>query len=52
MDHKMRNEYVCPVCGKTFIAAPYHVYAVSTKKGKALACSWSCVLKNERKQKK
>ena len=48
-EHKMRNECVCPVCGKTFFAAPYHVYAVGTKRGRVYACSWSCVLKNERK---
>lgn len=31
-------EYVCPVCGKSFVPAPYHVYQ---EQGKPY-CSWSC----------
>lgn len=33
-------ERKCPVCGKVFFPAPYHVYKVNDK----LACSYSCVV--------
>lgn len=32
------NETKCRRCGRTFIAAPQHIYKV----GKALYCSWTC----------
>lgn len=45
------QEKVCPVCGKTFIPAPLHVYrdARFDKSVKhALVCSWRCVCESER----
>lgn len=41
----------CPVCGKEFIPAPFHVYKVYTKGQYKLACSWNCVRKWEKKKK-
>lgn len=38
----------CPICGKTFIPAPYHVYRMSGKRS-ARVCSWSCHLEAERR---
>jgi hypothetical protein len=32
------TEKRCAKCGKTFIAAPYHIY----KKGVKWYCSWTC----------
>jgi hypothetical protein len=36
-------ERVCPICGKTFIPAPEHVYKTPTRDGH-LVCSFSCDL--------
>ena len=33
---------VCPVCGKTYIPAPFHIYKVAGRK----VCSYSCSLQN------
>ncbi len=38
MDHR------CPVCGKNFIPAPFHLYVHN----KVKLCSWTCMLKAER----
>lgn len=35
---------VCPVCGKKFIPAAYHVYRVN----KRLVCTWGCQRKAEK----
>lgn len=32
----------CPVCGKSFIPAPYHVYKVLMHRSNKLVCSWAC----------
>ena len=44
-------EEVCPICGKTFIPAPCHIYRTSEykHKGKPL-CSYSCRLAYERER--
>ena len=50
MDMQDQNHYdvfidrVCPVCGKTFIPAPFHIYKVNNVK----VCTYSCQLKGER----
>ena len=33
------EELCCPVCRKTYVPAPYHVYRI----GNRLVCSWSCL---------
>lgn len=40
----------CPVCGKEFTPAPFHVYKVYVKSKACykLACSWHCVRKWEK----
>lgn len=38
----------CPVCGRMYIPAPYHIYKVLIKTNYRLVCSWSCVMKHER----
>ena len=40
-------EVKCPVCGKSFIPYPEHVYKDKRNSGKRV-CSWSCVCKSER----
>lgn len=39
-------ENKCPVCKKTFMPAPQHVY--KTANGNKLVCSYHCVLADER----
>lgn len=43
-------EKTCSVCGKTFIAAPQHVYrdARYINNHHPLVCSWKCVCESER----
>ena len=38
----------CPICGRKFIPATYHIY----KSRGRLVCTWSCVVKGEGKQEK
>ena len=38
---------ICPVCGKVFIPAVYHVYHTVGYDPKAV-CSYSCMVKQER----
>lgn len=38
---------ICPVCGKEFIPAPYHIYKARVNKNKVLCCSYSCMCKDE-----
>lgn len=42
-------ECKCPVCGKVFIKQRYHVYKTNTG---ASVCSYTCMLKSEKKPKK
>ena len=37
---------ICPVCGKRFIPAPYHVY--KDKRKEKYVCSYPCSLESER----
>ena len=43
---------ICPVCGKSFIPAPYHVYKHVFKKYKEpqLVCTWSCLCEARRNE--
>lgn len=40
-------ERICPVCGKKFIPAPYHVYKLWNEVSghNILVCSYTCSLK-------
>lgn len=40
-------EKKCPICGKTFVPAPFHVYKANGR----LVCTWSCVCQYEREKK-
>ena len=48
----MSNDYddldVCPVCGKRFIPAAFHIY----KAGGTFVCSWGCQRKVEKEREK
>ena len=37
----------CPICGKTFVPAPMHVYHVACKQTRV--CSYHCALESERR---
>lgn len=39
-------ENKCPVCKKTFIPAPQHMYKIAN--GQKLVCSYHCMLDDER----
>lgn len=42
-------ERVCPICQKTFIVQPFHVYRnKADRHHNQLVCSWSCVLASEK----
>ena len=41
-------ERTCPVCGKTFVPAPHHVYEESNM----LFCKWTCLTKYRREKEK
>lgn len=41
---------ICPVCGKSFVPAPYHVYK-SCGRGSKYVCSYTCAVKSERENK-
>jgi hypothetical protein len=43
------KEVICPVCGKSFIPAPMHVFKTPTG---SYICAYSCVLERERRVKK
>lgn len=37
-------ERVCPVCGRTFIPAPMHIYKENDMSGHVrVVCSWPCL---------
>lgn len=40
------QERKCPICGKTFLPAPLHIYKVNNR----LVCSWGCVRTYEKKK--
>ena len=43
------KEYICPVCGKIFVPAPFHSYKVQDKKCRYyLVCSYSCTRQAEK----
>lgn len=44
--NKWINEYVCPVCGKEFIAS--HADLWRYRIGSAVYCSWTCYRKGQR----
>lgn len=44
------REMICPICGKSFVPGAEHIYK-SDIDGK-LVCSWTCMLKSERENKK
>lgn len=41
----------CPICGKKFIPAPYHVYRIRNKSGRVCVrvCSWTCLCAENRR---
>lgn len=41
-------EIVCPVCGKTFIPAPMHIYKVRKSGYYWRVCTWGCQMKWEK----
>lgn len=45
MNENEGRERKCPICGKIFLAAPFHIYKAKNK----LVCSWGCVRKYEKK---
>lgn len=46
--HDEIKEKKCPVCGKSFIPAPYHIY----KSKNRMVCSYHCQLASEEKREK
>lgn len=46
MMHQEGRERKCPICGKNFIAAPFHIYRANSR----LVCSWGCVRTYEKKK--
>ena len=42
------SELVCPVCGKIYIPAPFHVYKIKANK---LVCSYKCQIEYENHRK-
>lgn len=50
MKKEARNwmvKHKCPVCGKTFFPAPYHVYK-DHRNPDRIVCTWHCVRESER----
>lgn len=45
------KECVCPICKKTFLPAPMHIYKnkMPGADNNKLVCSWSCQLESERR---
>lgn len=57
MDEEKLNDVgfiKCPICGKMFIPAPFHVYKIRQKwylsVYSRLVCSWGCQRRWERKE--
>lgn len=42
---------ICAVCGKTFVPAPYHRYHGYGVNGHKRVCTYTCMLKDERRHK-
>ena len=43
------KEYICPVCGKIFVPAPFHSYKVQDMNCRYyLVCSYSCTRRAEK----
>lgn len=40
----------CPICGKSFVPAPYHIYKASIKGRVKNLCGWNCLRKLERER--
>ena len=40
------REQKCPICGKMFIVAPFHIYKVNNR----TVCSWKCVRTYEKRK--
>ena len=45
------KEIICPICGRTFIPAPCHVFHVDGKPYKKV-CSWTCLCESRRRDPK
>lgn len=43
---------VCPICGRTFIPAPYHIYKAYINGSLKYLCSWTCYCKAKGKNKR
>lgn len=39
----------CPICGKTFVPAPQHIYKFTDKGRIKSVCSWGCMRAHEKK---
>ena len=48
------TEKICPVCGKKYIPAPYHLYKISQGKSgsSVMVCSYACSLGKPKTPKK
>ena len=44
----MNRLQVCPICGKKYYPAAYHIYHDTKKR---LVCSWGCMRKSEKERK-
>ena len=42
--YKDVRDRICPICGKKFVPAPFHIYRAKAR----LVCSWACVRKFEK----
>lgn len=42
------NVVTCPVCGKKFVPAPYHVYHEAGGQSKKRVCSYNCAVVAQR----
>lgn len=43
------TEKKCPICGKTFIVAPYHAWTDTRRRKKEFFCSYTCFLAWDKK---
>ena len=50
--HMVGIEHKCPVCKKTFIPAPMHIYKIGNANKPKLVCSYNCRCKWEKEQPK
>lgn len=47
-ENKILREFICPVCGKHFIPAPFHRYVLYYQGVKIVCCRWNCYVKAQR----